>query len=47
MWSITTSAFKAISFEKRREILDGYSRDDETHRQAERPGIAAMGTTEA
>jgi hypothetical protein len=39
--------FEAISFEKRRGILDGYSKDDEIHKAVERLGIAAMGTTEA
>jgi hypothetical protein len=37
----------AISFEKRRGILDGYTRDDEIYKAVERPGIAAMGITEA
>jgi hypothetical protein len=38
---------EAISFEKRRGIVDGYIRDDETHMTVERLGIAAMETTEA
>jgi hypothetical protein len=38
---------EAIPFEKRRGILDGYSKDDETHKEAERLGTATMGTTEA
>jgi hypothetical protein len=38
---------EAISFEKRRGIPDGYSREDETHEEAERVGTATMGTTEA
>jgi hypothetical protein len=36
-----------ISTEKRRGILDRYSKDDETHKAVERLGMAAMGTTEA
>jgi hypothetical protein len=38
---------EAISFERRRGILDGYSGDDKTHKAVERLGTATMGTTEA
>jgi hypothetical protein len=38
---------EAISFEKRRGILDGYSRNDEIHKKRERLGTTTMGTTEA
>jgi hypothetical protein len=44
---VLKTTLKAISFEKRRGILDGYTRDDETHKAVERLGIAAIGTTEA
>jgi hypothetical protein len=44
---VLETTFEAISSEKRRGILDGYTRDDETHKAVERLGIAAMGTTEA
>jgi hypothetical protein len=37
----------AISFEKRRGILDGYIRDGEIYKAVERLGIATMGTTKA
>jgi hypothetical protein len=44
---VLKTTLKVIFFEKRRGILDGYTRDDETHKAVERLGIAAMGTTEA
>jgi hypothetical protein len=44
---VLETTLEAISFEKRRGILDGYTRDDETHNAVERLGTAAMGTTEA
>jgi hypothetical protein len=37
---------EVISFEKMRGMLDGYSREDETHNAVERLGTATMGTTE-
>jgi hypothetical protein len=44
---VRKTTFEAISFEKRRGILDGYSGDDETHKEVERLGTARMGTTKA
>jgi hypothetical protein len=44
---VLNTTLEAISFEKRWGILDGYTRDDETHKAVERLGIAAIGTTEA
>jgi hypothetical protein len=41
------TSFETVSFEKRRGILDGYTRDDEIYKEAERLGTAAIGTTEA
>jgi hypothetical protein len=41
------TTLEAISSEKRRGILDGYSRDDEIHEAVERLGTATMGTIEA
>jgi hypothetical protein len=38
---------KAISFEKRRGILDGYTREDGIYKTAKRLGTETMGTTEA
>jgi hypothetical protein len=46
-WRVLKTTLETISFEKRQEILDGYSRDDETHKAVERLGTATMGTTEA
>jgi hypothetical protein len=40
-WVLKTT-LEAISFEKRRGILDGYTRDDETQKAVER-----LGTTKA
>jgi hypothetical protein len=37
---VLKTTLEAIPFEKRRGILDGYTRDDETHKAVERPGIA-------
>jgi hypothetical protein len=36
-----------MAFEKRRGILDGYSRDDEIYKAVKRFGTETMGTTEA
>jgi hypothetical protein len=34
---------EAVSFEEMGGILDGYSRDDETHKEVKRLGTATMG----
>jgi hypothetical protein len=44
---VLKTRFEAISFEKRRGILDGCSRDDEIYKEVERLGIATVGTTQA
>jgi hypothetical protein len=44
---VLTTTLEAISFEKRRGILDGYTRDDEIYKAVERVGATTMGTTEA
>jgi hypothetical protein len=43
---VLKTRFEAISFEKRRGILDEYTRDDEIYKAVERFEIATMGTTE-
>jgi hypothetical protein len=43
---VLKTTLEAISFEKRRGILDGYSRDDETHKAVERLGTATMRMTQ-
>jgi hypothetical protein len=36
---VLKTTLEAVSFEKRRGILDGYSRDDKTYKAAERLGL--------
>jgi hypothetical protein len=44
---VLKTTLEAVSFEKRRGILDGYTREDEIYKTVEKLGIAAMGTTGA
>jgi hypothetical protein len=46
-WWVLKTRLEAVSFEKRRGILNGYVRDGEAHKAVERLGTATMGTTEA
>jgi hypothetical protein len=44
---VLKTTLEAISFERRRGILDGYSGENEIYKEVERLGIVAMGTTKA
>jgi hypothetical protein len=44
---VLKTTLEAISFQKRRGILEGYCKDGKTHKAVERLGTATIGTTEA